>query len=231
MKLKKLLLVEDDEDISSLIKTLFEQEQFDVEIKSSADDALVHLSLDKPDIIIMDLKLPGVDGFELTRIIKSKKELADIPIIIISGKYLNAEDKIHALDLGADDYITKPFSLGELLARVNSVLRRVSAGKLKEKVLFDDELEINIEQHVVKVKDETVYLTPKEFDLLYYLVKNNERLLSREELLSSVWGKNYFGETRTVDVHINRLREKLPKKFSSRIKTCERLGYKWSKGK
>ena len=213
MKLKKLLLVEDDEDISSLIKTLFEQEQFDVEIKSSADDALVLLSLDKPDIIIMDLKLPGVDGFELTRIIKSKKELADIPIIIISGKYLTAEDKIHALDLGADDYITKPFSLGELLARVNSVLRRVSVGKLKEKILFDDELEINIEQHVVKVKDETIYLTPKEFDLLYYLVKNNERLLSREELLSSVWGKNYFGETRTVDVHINRLREKLPKKI------------------
>jgi len=222
----KILYFEDDQEISIFVKTLLESSGYVVEHYYSGKDIIKKVSQTKPDLILLDLTLPDADGIDVCRELKSDVRYKAIPIIILTAR-VSTEDKIVGFECGADDYMTKPFNPWELVARVNAVIRRSVKIELQEKVLLDKELKIDLETHSVEAENKQVNLTPKEFDLLCYLIKNRGKLLSRENLLNYVWGMGYFGTTRTVDVHIARLREKLPKKYSEKIVTQERLGYKY----
>ncbi len=188
----KVLIVEDEPDICEIIKISLESINYEVISKSCAEEAISFLEKQSTDLIIMDLNLPDINGYDLCKIIKSKPALAGIPIIIISGKFVHPEDKILALNIGADDYITKPFNTGELIARVNAVMRRSVVYKIEEKILVDEQLRINLETHIVTVDEKNINLTPKEFDLLCYLVKNKGKVFNRENLLNYVWGNKLF---------------------------------------
>jgi DNA-binding response OmpR family regulator len=223
----KVLIVDDEPDIVEFIEAVLEKEGYQVVSAESADDALQNIESGKPDLIILDLKLPGVSGFDLCKILKSKDETSDIPLVILSGKYLRPEDKVQALDIGADDYITKPFYGGELLARIKAVLRRIDyKGEAVSILKSGTSLEVNIPEHTVRISGKTIKLTPKEFDLLVMFLKKKNHVLKREFLLESIWGYGYFGTTRTVDVHIRRLREKMGP-LSKKIQTVEKIGYKF----
>lgn len=222
-----ILVVDDEPDIVEYIVAVLEKEGYKINTAGSSDDALESIESEKPDLAILDLKLPGVSGYDLCRILKSKNETSDIPLIILSGKFIRPEDKIEALDIGADDYVTKPFSGGELLARMRAVLRRADYRGEEGNILKSgNSLEVNIGEHTVKHSGKLVRLTPKEFDLLVMFLKKKNHVLKREFLLESVWGYEYFGTSRTVDVHVRRLREKLGG-ASKKIETVETIGYKF----
>jgi len=223
----KILIVDDEPDIVEFIEAVLEKEGYQVTSAESADAALQSMESGKPDLIILDLKLPGVSGFDLCKILKSKDETSGIPLVILSGKYLRPEDKVQALDIGADDYITKPFYGGELLARIKAVLRRIDyKGEDVNILKSGTSLEVNIPEHTARISGKTIKLTPKEFDLLVMFLKKKNHVLKREFLLESIWGYEYLGTTRTVDVHVRRLREKLGT-LSKKIQTVETIGYKF----
>ena len=223
---EKILIVDDEPDIVEFIVAVLEKEGYRIKTAESADVALQSIEKDKPDLVILDLKLPGVSGFDLCKILKSKKETSGIALVILSGKYVRPEDKVEALDIGADDYVTKPFYGGELLARVRAVLRRVDYKGEEKSILKSDKIEVNIPEHTVKVSGDSVKLTPKEFDLLVMFLKKKNHVLKRQFLLETIWGYGYFGTTRTVDVHVRRLRGKLGS-ISKKIQTIESIGYKF----
>ncbi|OGB86948.1 DNA-binding response regulator [candidate division WOR-1 bacterium RIFCSPLOWO2_02_FULL_46_20] len=221
-----LLIIEDEKDIVEAIEYNLKKENFKVSKAYDGSSGLRLAREKKPDLIILDLMLPLLDGFEVCKNLKKETKTADIPIIMLTAKSSEV-DKVLGLELGADDYMTKPFSMRELIARVRTILKRYGAKKaFALAALKFPDLEINWETHEVKVLGGTVELTAMEFKLLQYLAENEGRVFSRERLLDNVWGVEVAIETRTVDVHMRRLREKLGK-AGKHLKTLRGVGYKF----
>ena len=223
---KKILLVEDDKDIINLVKHYLEKEGYRTFEAADGVKGLDALKKEKIDLVVLDVMLPELNGIEVLKRIKGDTKTANIPVIMLTAKG-EETDKIVGLELGADDYITKPFSPKELVARIKALLRRMEKPAEKTDTLKYGELIMDISRHEVKVKGKEIELTAKEFGLLEELLRNKGRVLTRDTLLNNVWGYDYFGNTRTVDVHIRRLREKMPLLEKSII-TVKQLGYKLS---
>jgi two-component system, OmpR family, alkaline phosphatase synthesis response regulator PhoP len=221
--MSQILVVEDDSDIAALIAHYLEKGGHHVERVTSGSDVLPRLRKSPADLVILDLMLPGMDGLIVCQAMRADRSLASIPIIMLTARG-EESDRVSGLELGADDYVTKPFSPKELSARVTALLRR-SGRTTSNAPLRYGPITIDIERHHVLLDGEDIRLTAKEFLLLQYLVQHKGRVLSRDLLLSDVWGYNYTGGTRTVDVHIRRLREKLPP-LSDGIETIKQFGYK-----
>lgn len=219
-----MLVVEDDHDIAELVAHYLQRAGYLAEVLNSGSEVLPHVRQQAPDLVLLDLMLPGLNGLEICRAMRSEPTLAAIPIIMLTAKSEEA-DRIVGLELGGDDYVTKPFSTKELVARVGAVLRRAGRSRSGQRRLRFGDVLIDAEQHVVTVDGAEVRLTAKEYLLLKYLVEHPGRVLSRDLLLSDVWGYRYTGGTRTVDVHIRRLREKVPV-LRDAIVTIKQFGYK-----
>ncbi len=223
--LQNILIIEDEPDIAESLKYNFEREGFKVLLAESGEKGL-RLALDEqvsPSLIILDLMLPGMSGLELCRRLRREPETRKTPIIMLTAKVTEA-DKIAGLEIGADDYIVKPFSVKEVVARVRAVLRRTDESSVKK--YEDDKLVIDFEDIRVICSGQEVKLTRKEFALLTNLAKNAGRVATRQNLLDNVWGYSYFGDTRTLDVHIRRLRQKLGD-CGNCIETVVGIGYRF----
>ena len=220
----RILVVDDEPHILELTKMYLEREGFQAECVSTGKDALASLS-GNPDLVILDLMLPDIDGFEICRQIRAK---SNIPVLMLTARKDDV-DKIVGLEIGADDYITKPFNPRELVARVKAVLRRFQTGSVPGNIIETGRLRIDLSRHEVTAAGKPVSLRSKEFGLLAALAQNQGMVFSREKLLEMVWGYDYYGETRTVDVHINHLREKLEGAGVS-IETLRGTGYKMTSG-
>ena len=225
--MQQILIVEDDADIAESLRYNFEREGFRPVIAESGEKGL-RLALDEkypPDLILLDLMLPGMSGMELCRRLRREPLTEKTPIIMLTAKAAET-DKISGLNIGADDYIVKPFSVKEVIARVRAVLRRVEKDVIEQ--YEDENLSIDFADMRVACGGEEVRLTRKEFALLEHLIKNSGRVATRQQLLDNVWGYSYFGDTRTLDVHIRRLRQKLGDCGES-IETVVGIGYRFSK--
>jgi DNA-binding response OmpR family regulator len=219
-----ILVVEDDRDIADLIAHYLERAGHASTLVGSGHDALVSARAHVPDVVVLDLMLPGLDGLEVCRALRADGTTADVPIIMLTAR-AEESDRVAGLELGADDYVTKPFSPKELVARVNAQLRRRKRTFEPSSLVEYGPLVVDVQRHTVTDGGTDVHLTAKEFLLLVYLLDHRGRVLSRDLLLSDVWGYQYTGGTRTVDVHIRRLREKLPI-LGDAIVTVKQFGYK-----
>jgi DNA-binding response OmpR family regulator len=222
----RILVVEDDRDIADLIRHYLEKAGYAVQWVASGGAVMPAVRADKFDLVVLDLMLPELDGLMVCQAMRAEPATAAIPIIVVTARADEA-DRIKGLELGADDYVTKPFSPKELAARVTALLRRAQRFTGGAAILKYGSITIDADRHVVSVNGEEVRLTAKEFLLLQYLVQHQGRVLSRDLLLTDVWGYHYTGGTRTVDVHIRRLREKLPV-LADAIETVKQFGYKLS---
>jgi len=220
----RILVVEDDSDIAELVERYLTKAGFATDRISSGRDAVAAIALKTPDLLVLDLMLPHLDGLEICRRVRANEHTAHLPIIMLTARAEESE-RIIGLELGADDYLAKPFSPNELVARVRALLRRASRRPQTAKTLAYGSIAVDTERHVVSLNGETVTLTAKEFLLLEYLLQHKGRVLSRDLLLTDVWGYRYTGGTRTVDVHVRRLREKLPL-LADAIVTVKQFGYK-----
>lgn len=228
MHLGHILIIEDEEHIVELIKFNLENNGYKVSFALDGQKGLELIENEQPDLVLLDLMLPKVDGIDICNRVKNNKNLKDIPIIMLTAKS-GETDKIIGLEIGADDYITKPFSVRELLARIKVILRRYHKTKdvNLEGSLSVDDLVIDIDKHEVSREGHVFELTLKEFELLRILALNKGRVLSRSYLLDEIWGYDYFGETRTVDVHIRHLRSKIEEGSGKKyIETVRGVGYK-----
>jgi DNA-binding response OmpR family regulator len=222
----KVLIVEDEQDIAGLIKhTLERGGDADAEVVGSGDAALKAVEIRPPDLIILDLNLPVLSGVEVCRILRSRSDVRQVPIIMLTAR-TGEQDRVNGLDLGADDYVTKPFSLRELSARVRAVLRRSTKTEERQAIYQGNHLIADFEAVAIAVDGEAVRLTRREFELLRYLVQNKNRVVSRDRLLERVWGYDRLVETRSVDVHVGRLRNKLGE-AGRQIETVVGLGYRF----
>lgn len=220
---QKVLIVDDDENIAELISLYLMKECYETKIVNDGEEALKAFPVFKPNIILLDLMLPGIDGYQVCREIRMTSQ---VPIIMLSAKG-EVFDKVLGLELGADDYMVKPFEMKELLARIKAVLRRYQTGTdAPAKELSFPGLTVNISSYTCFYRGKELDMPPKEIELLYFLASHPNIVFTREQLLEQVWGYDFFGDSRTVDVHIKRLREKLP--------NCEELGWQlrtvWSVG-
>jgi len=222
--MSRVLIVEDDPDIARLIAHYLQKAGYTTECLASGAAVVPHARATTPDLVLLDLMLPGMDGLLVCQALRSQRETAAIPIIMLTARGEEA-DRIAGLELGADDYVTKPFSPGELTARVSALLRRTHRPAAQASMLRYGPLTIDVDRHAVEVDGQDVRLTAKEFLLLQYLLEHRGRVLSRDLLLTDVWGYQYTGGTRTVDVHIRRLREKLPF-LADAIVTIKQFGYR-----
>ena len=220
----RIVIVEDDEDIARLLAHSLRKADFEPEIALSGQAALGRVRADPPALVLLDLMLPGLNGLEICRALRADPATAAVPIIMITARAEESQ-RIEGLELGADDYITKPFSPNEVVARVRALLRRSQRPPISGPVLRYGPVTIDLERHVVSEGRREVTLTAKEFLLLRYFIEHQGRVLSRDLLLSDVWGYRYTGGTRTVDVHVRRLREKLPA-LADMIVTVKQFGYK-----
>ena len=225
---QKILIVDDDENIAELVSLYLEKECFNSRICTDGLEALKEFDNFKPDLILLDLMLPGMDGYQVCREIRNKSK---VPIIMLSAKG-EVFDKVLGLELGADDYVMKPFDAKELVARCKAVLRRSNTytdnkSASDDKVVNLPDINVNINNHTVTYKGKHVDMPPKELELLYFLSASPNQVFTREQLLEHIWGYDYLGDTRTVDVHIKRLREKLGDHESWRIATIWGIGYKF----
>ncbi|MGI6080260.1 MAG: response regulator [Candidatus Avilachnospira sp.] len=228
---QKILIVDDDYSIAELISLYLNKECYDTKIVGDGEEALKELPLYKPNLVLLDLMLPGIDGYQVCRQMRMEY---DTPVIMMSAKG-EVFDKVLGLELGADDYIIKPFDSKELVARVKAVLRRYtncaqkssdSSTRQGDYVEYPD-LIVNLTNYSVIYKGHTVDMPPKELELLYFLASSPNQVFTREQLLDHIWGYEYLGDTRTVDVHIKRLREKLSDNNSWAISTVWGIGYKF----
>ena len=226
---EKVLIVDDEEHIVELLQFNLVNAGYKVITANNGLDALKKVKENKPDLLLLDLMLPGMDGLDVCKEIKRDKETSKTSIIMLTAKSEEL-DKILGLELGADDYITKPFSIRELLARVKAVLRRSNSDEISEEIYELGRLKVDFERHEVLINNEKVELTLKEFELLEILIKNKGKILRRETLLDKVWGYEYIGETRTVDVHISYLRKKIEDddKNPKFIETIRGVGYRFN---
>lgn len=225
---QKILIVDDDENIAELISLYMTKECFETKIVYDGESALREAFSFSPDLILLDLMLPGIDGYQVCREVRQKSQ---IPIIMLSAKG-EIFDKVLGLELGADDYLEKPFDTKELVARVKAVLRRYKTAAPAEQVsaakqVSYPDLTINLTNYSVIYNGKTVEMPPKELELLYFLAASPNHVYTREQLLDQIWGYEYIGDTRTVDVHIKRLREKIKDHVSWRIATIWGIGYKF----
>lgn len=230
MKNAQILIVDDEEHIQELIKFNLEKNGYKAFCVDNGLDAIKVAKEEIPDLILLDLMLPGMDGYDVCKQIRNDSSLSNIPIIMITAKG-EEFDKILGLELGADDYITKPFSIRELMARVKAILRRIVMQNEDKSYRFGN-IFINFEQHEISKENKKIDLTLKEFELLEILIKNKGRVMTREFLLDKIWGYEYIGETRTVDVHIRHLRKKIEDddKSPKYIQTVRGIGYRFSIG-
>ena len=222
-KTRSIVIVEDDEDIADSIRYNLERESFRVRVAATGEDALTLILERPPNLVLLDLNLPHMSGFEMCRRLRAEATTARMPILILTAR-TDESDKVLGLNIGADDYITKPFSMRELVARVNAVLRRAD-GLEPERPAFDNgSLRIDQATFTVTFKGHDVRLTRKEFALLTELARNAGRVMTREILLDRVWSMTYYGDSRTLDVHIRRLRQKLGD--PEVIETVTGIGYR-----
>lgn len=221
----RILVVDDDQNICELLKIYLVKEGYEVRLEHDGQKALQAFAEFEPDIILLDVMLPGMDGWQICRKIR---ESSDVPIIMITAKR-ESFDKVMGLELGADDYVTKPFDMPEVLARIKVPLRRLMKNQEdKQKDIEYEGLSINIRNYELKVAGKVVGTPPKELELLYYLASNPNRVFTRDQLLNAVWGFEYYGDSRTVDVHIKRIREKLEGVSDQwALKTVWGVGYKF----
>ena len=222
--MSRILVVEDDPDIANLLTHYLQRAGFEADMVSSGSDVLPRIRKAPPDLLLLDLMLPGLDGLEVCRAVRGNAQTAGIPIIMVTAKG-EETDRIVGLELGADDYITKPFSPNEVIARIRALLRRAQRTGPADGRLTYGPLSVDVDRHLVRIDGREVKLTAKEFLLLQYLMQHRGRVLSRDLLLSDVWGYSYTGGTRTVDVHVRRLREKVPF-LTDAIVTVKQFGYK-----
>jgi two-component system, OmpR family, alkaline phosphatase synthesis response regulator PhoP len=227
---EKILVVDDEENILELIKFNLEANNYKVINAANGIDAVKLAKSEIPDLVLLDLMLPKMDGNDVCKEIRKDNSISTMPIIMITAKSEEL-DKILGLELGADDYITKPFSVRELLARVKALLRRTNIQTMDTSYKFGN-IAIDIDKREVLKKDERIDLTLKEFELLEILIKNNGRVMTRDFLLDKIWGYDYLGETRTVDVHIRHLRQKIEDddKNPKFIETLRGVGYRFNFG-
>jgi two-component system, OmpR family, alkaline phosphatase synthesis response regulator PhoP len=219
-----ILVAEDDRDIAELIGLYLQKAGWTPLLSSSGDDALARVRSESIDLAILDVMLPGMSGLEVCRALRANKDTAQLPIIMVTAR-AEETDRIIGLEIGADDYIAKPFSVNELVARIRALMRRSRRGEPEELMLRFGPIGVDLSRHIVTDGDREVKLTAKEFMLLHYLLQHRGRVLSRDLLLGDVWGYRYTGGTRTVDVHIRRLREKLPVLVDALV-TVKQFGYK-----
>lgn len=222
--MNRILVAEDDPDIANLLAHYLRKAGFEPDLVESGRDVLPRIKKAPPDLLLLDLMLPGLDGLEVCRAVRADEDTAFIPIIIVTARG-EESDRIVGLELGADDYITKPFSPGEVVARVRALLRRTSRSAPAESRLVYGPITVDVDRHLVRLDQTEVKLTAKEFLLLQYLMQHRGRVLSRDLLLTDVWGYSYTGGTRTVDVHVRRLREKVPY-LEQALVTVKQFGYK-----
>ena len=221
----KIMVVDDDSNIGELLRLYLEKEGFTPVVMSNGEEALAAFDAVQPDLILLDVMMPRLDGWQVCREIRKKSQC---PIIMITAKG-EVFDRVLGLELGADDYVVKPFETKEVIARIKAVLRRsgVSSAKKERRVEYDG-LSINMENYEMRVGGKVVDTPPKELELIYHLASNPNRVYTRDQLLDEVWGFDYFGDSRTVDVHVKRLREKLDgvsEKWN--LKTVWGVGYKF----
>jgi DNA-binding response OmpR family regulator len=221
---KTILIVEDEKDILQLIKLYLEKDGFRVATAMTGPDGLKQVTQEKPDLVVLDLMLPEMDGLEVCKRLRAKTETAMLPIIMLTAK-AEESDTVIGLELGADDYVTKPFSPKALTARVKALLRRTERTPTGAGHYRYGPLTMDLGRHEVRLGQDEVPLTAKEFGLLEHLLRNPGRVLTRDVLLNAVWGYEYYGTTRTVDVHIRRLKQKLPL-LEDAIVSVKSLGYK-----
>lgn len=227
---QKILIVDDDENIAELISLYLTKECFDTMMVHDGEQALVAFDTYRPNLILLDLMLPGIDGYQVCREVRAR---SGVPVIMLSAKG-EVFDKVLGLELGADDYIMKPFDPKELVARVRAVLRRYQAtskqnasAESKGKVVEYPSITINLTNYSVIVDGQSVEMPPKELELLYFLAASPNQVFTREQLLDQIWGYEYIGDTRTVDVHIKRLREKIKDHSEWSLSTVWGIGYKF----
>lgn len=231
---ERILVIEDEMHIQELLQYNLEKNGYKVTLADNGIEGLNEALTNVPDLILLDLMLPGMDGLEVCKRLRSEKHTKKLPILMLTAKSEEL-DKILGLELGADDYITKPFSIKELIARIRASLRRVSEEKFdihaeesKSSILKIKNIEIDIEKYEVRKDGEKVILTLKEFELLRILIENQGKVLTRDFLLDKIWGYDYVGETRTVDVHIRHLRQKIEddEEMGQIIETIRGVGYR-----
>jgi len=226
----KILVVDDEEPIQELLRFNLEKEGYIVRVAKDGQEALQQVENDQPDLLVLDLMLPGMDGLEVCRKLRSNPKFQQIPIIMLSAKG-EEFDKVLGLELGADDYMTKPFSPRELLARIKARLRRPNSHEedTEAQIIIRGELRVDVSGFRVHVRGEEAELTPKEFELLRVLVAHPGKVYSRDELLERIWGYEYDGDTRTVDVHVRHLRLKVERDPSNPeyIETLRGIGYRF----
>ncbi len=225
---QKILIVDDDNNIAELISLYLTKECFDTKIVNDGEEALQAFETYSPNLILLDLMLPGIDGYQVCREVRAK---SNVPIIMLSAKG-EIFDKVLGLELGADDYMMKPFDSKELVARVKAVLRRYQPVKAEEpasdiKCVKYTDLVINLSNYSVLYRGEQVDMPPKELELLYFLASSPNQVFTREQLLDHIWGYEYIGDTRTVDVHVKRLREKIKDHANWSLATVWGIGYKF----
>lgn len=227
MENQKVLVVDDDKNISELLRLYLVKEGYSVMVAHDGEEAVKAFRQSQPDIVLLDIMLPKLDGWSVCREIRRDSQ---VPVIMVTAKG-EVFDKVLGLELGADDYVVKPFDTKEVVARIKAVLRRVqtaSGDTKKIKEVTTDNLTVSLHNYEVKINDRRVEMPPKELELLYFLASSPNRVFTRDQLLDEVWGFDYFGDSRTVDVHIKRLREKLEgvsQKWS--LKTVWGVGYKF----
>ena len=226
MSIGKILVVDDDKNICELLRLYLEKEGYSVAISNQGEEAIAKINAIKPDLILLDIMLPGLDGWQVCREIR---KTSNVPIIMLTAKG-ETFDKVLGLELGADDYVVKPFDTKEVIARVKAVLRRIgnAAPAVETKEVNYDKLSVNMTRYELKVDGKVIDTPPKELELLFHLASNPNRVYTRDQLLDEVWGFEYYGDSRTIDVHVKRLREKLEgvsDKWS--LKTVWGVGYKF----
>lgn len=225
MASEKVLVVDDDQNICELLRLYIEKEGYQVVLANDGQKALSVFEEENPDLILLDIMLPGLDGWQVCREIRKKSQC---PIIMLTAKG-ETFDKVLGLELGADDYVVKPFETKEVVARIKAVLRRI--GKTEDELVKEvkyDKLSINLTNYELKVDGKAIDTPPKEMELIYHLASNPNRVFTRDQLLDEVWGFDYYGDSRTVDVHVKRLREKLEGVSEQwALKTVWGVGYKF----
>ncbi len=225
MDVTKIMVVDDDTNICELLRLYLSKEGFEPIVVNDGEEAVARFDTDKPDLILLDIMMPRLDGWQVCRRIRKK---SDCPIIMLTAKG-ELFDKVLGLELGADDYIVKPFETKEVIARIKAVLRRAGLDKKEQtKEVSYDKLYINMENYELRVNGKQIDTPPKEMELIYHLASNPNRVYTRDQLLDEVWGFEYYGDSRTVDVHVTRLREKLDGVSEEwTLKTVWGVGYKF----
>ena len=222
MEKNSILVIDDDRNILAIIEMYLRKAGYEVTCVERGDEALQAFRRAQPALVVLDVMLPGMDGWE---VLDKLRQESDVPVIMLTAKG-DTLDRIQGLDLGADDYIVKPFDAKELLARIKAVLRRSSLPDNEKCVTFED-LEISLDNYSVTLDGKQIEMPPKEIELLFFLASREGKVFTREQLLEQVWGFDFFGDSRTVDVHVKRIREKLGERDAWQLKTVWGVGYKF----